>query len=172
MIKIRKGKISDFPSLNQEWAWSNENWQREAQKKTIRGIQKGDQEFYVVELDNGDLIGELHIYWKQEDTDEADGKNRAYLSALRIHPEYRGKGLGTKLVKHCLQGITKNGFSEATIGAYEKEQRTQDLYKKWGFTEFVKEKYEETEEYKEKYFLYLYSIVRINSNVFPMIRGN
>jgi hypothetical protein len=40
------------------------------------------------------LIGELYIFWDLEDKDEANGKERAYLSAFRIEEELRGLGLG------------------------------------------------------------------------------
>lgn len=93
MIQIRQGTIEDFGQLNQEWAWGADEWQRQAQINFIQGIQEGTQGFLVVEND-GQVIGELHIFWKRKDLDEADGKMRAYLSAFRIHPKYRGKGLG------------------------------------------------------------------------------
>ncbi len=40
------------------------------------------------------MIGELYIFWDLEDKDEANGKDRAYLSACRIEEELRGLGLG------------------------------------------------------------------------------
>lgn len=154
MITIRQGHIDDFKQLNQPWAWSQAAWHRQAQEDYIKGIEAGTQEFLVVEYE-GVVIGELHIYWDKKDKEEANGKDRAYLSALRIHPDYRGQGLGTKLMQAALQRIKENGYSEATIGAYEKEHKLQELYKKWGFDQFVKEAWEETSEYKMKFFLYL-----------------
>lgn len=77
---IRQGKIEDFKQLDQDWAWGKDSWQRQAQIDFIQGIKEGLQEFLVVE-DKGQVVGEIHIFWKKQDLDEADGKNRAYLSA-------------------------------------------------------------------------------------------
>lgn len=155
MHTIRQGTIKDFEKLNQDWAWGKSKWQRQGQRDYIKGIAAGTQEFWVIE-DKDEILGELHLYWeKSNDPDEANGKNRAYLSAMRIHPNFRNQGLGTKLMEAALESIQRKGFTEATIGAYEHEPLIQDLYKKWGFTEFLKETWEETPEYKKKYFLYL-----------------
>lgn len=152
MTYIRQGQIEDFKKLNQPWAWGDEQWEQEAQKSTIIGIQKGEQEFLVVEKDN-ELIGELHIHWIKNDPDEADGKTRAYLGALRLHPNNRRQGLGTKLMKYALNHIKEHGFTQATIGAYKHEPHIQQLYKKWGFTEFIKESTEQLGNHQAKYVL-------------------
>lgn len=158
MMNIRKGKIKDFGKLDQEWAWARDVWQRKVQKESIKNIQEGVQEFWVIE-DGEEMLGEIHIYWnKRGNPNEANGENRAYLSTFRIHPEYRGQGLGTKLMQAVLRRIKDKGFKEVTIGAYAHEENIQKLYKKWGFTTFVKEEWEEAPEHKEKYFLYLQSL--------------
>jgi|CXWL01.1.fsa_nt_gi ribosomal protein S18 acetylase RimI-like enzyme len=153
-MNIRKGVIKDFEQLNQDWAWDQADWQRESQKTTIQAIHDGKQEFWVIEADDH-IIGELHISWEKEDKDDANGQNRAYLFALRIHPEYRGQGLGTKLMFSVLQRVKENGYAEATIGAYKDEPHLKELYKKWGFTEFVKEVMETNSEYSKVYELFL-----------------
>ncbi len=154
-MNIRQGKIEDFEKLNHEWAWNPEKeWQQKAQKDYIKGIQAGRQEFLVIENED-QIIGEFHIYWKKNDTDEADGKKRAYLSAFRIHPEFRHQGFGKKLMTAVLERIKEKGFSEVTIGAYKHEPEIQKLYEKWGFTEFVKEAIEETTDGKPTYLLFL-----------------
>lgn len=155
MAEIRLGRIEDFEKLNQNWAWvPDSEWQQKAQKDYIAGIEAGKQEFWVVE-DRGEILGELHLYWNQKDKDEANGKNRAYLSALRIHPDHRNKGLGTQLMQRVLERIKEKGFNEVTIGAYHHEPEIQALYQKWGFTEFVKEAVEETTEGQPRFLLFL-----------------
>jgi ribosomal protein S18 acetylase RimI-like enzyme len=153
-MNIRVGVIEDFEKLNQEWAWSDAEWQREAQKKTIKSINEGTQEFWVIEDDN-QIIGELHISWVKEDEDQANGINRAYLFALRIHPKLRGQGLGTKLMNRVLQRIKENAFNEVTIGAYKDEDHLKKMYNKWGFTQFIKDVEETTSEYSKIYELFL-----------------
>lgn len=115
-IKIRKGEIQDFEKLNHEWAWSPYNeWQQIAQKDYAKGIQAGTQEFWVIE--HGDeILGEFHVYWDHKDKDQANGINRAYLSAFRVHPDYRGQGLGTRLMERVIERIKEKGFNEVYNG--------------------------------------------------------
>ncbi len=156
MTHIRQGKIEDFKKLNQDWAWSRKNeWQQVAQKDYIKGIEAGTQEFWVVE-EGEEILGEFHLYWnKSSDPEEANGKNRAYLSAFRIHPDHRGQGWGTKLMERVIERIKEKGFTEVTIGAYKHEPQIQKLYEKWGFTEFIKEAVEESTEGKPTYLLFM-----------------
>lgn len=152
MIKIRKGQLKDLKELlNKNWAW---NGSSEVQNKYITALKKGDKEFLIVEND-GKVIGELWLFWDdEEDQEQANGKNRAYLSTLRIHPDYRRQGIGTKLINEAFELIKKKGYKEATIGAYKHETEIQNLYNKWGFTEKVKEKID-TDGNGEEYILFL-----------------
>ncbi len=154
---IRIGAIEDFKQLNQEWAWSGEAWQRAAQKKAIQSINKEDQEFWVIETDT-EIIGELHIAWSHKDPDHANMYSRAYLFALRIHPNHRAQGLGTKLMARVLERVKAKGFNEVTIGAYKEEAHLKIMYEKWGFTEFIKDVTESNLEYTKVFELFLQSL--------------
>lgn len=147
MIFIRQGKIEDFKKLG--WGWEGIE---HLQEDVIKRIQKGDQEFWVIEKDDEKLIGELHILWKHPDPEHADGKKRAYLSGLRIQEQYRHRGYGTRLTERAIERIKEKGFKEVTIGAYP---LLEELYRKWGFTEFIKEAVEERIEGKPTYKLLL-----------------
>lgn len=158
MINIELGKLEDLQELNQDWAWGKEEWDRMAQQNAIKDINEGIQTFVVVK-DGSKVVGELHIIWDQkEDQDEANGKDRAYLSTLRLDPNYRGKGIGTKLMNYALQHIRERGFTEATIGAYTHEPHIQELYNKWGFTEKIKESVEVLGDNKAEYILLLQNL--------------
>lgn len=65
------------------------------------------------------------------------------------------RGSEPKLMQAVIERIKEKGFTEVTIGAYHHEPEIQELYKKWGFTEFVKEAIEETTEGKSKFLLFL-----------------
>lgn len=60
--------------------------------------------------------GLMHLFWDSEDKDEANGKDRAYISAFRIDEGYRGQGLGKKLMLRALDRIKERGYTEVTIG--------------------------------------------------------
>jgi len=153
MIKIRKGQVSDLKELlNQEWAWGGS---KEIQDKYIKALEDESREFLAVE-DDGKTIGELWLFWNaKEDQEQANGKDRAYLSTLRLHPDYRRQGIGTKLINKAFELIKEKGFKEVTIGAYIHEPEIENLYKKWGFTEKIKEGIDTSDGSEQPYILYL-----------------
>ncbi len=153
MIKIRKGRISDLEELlNEDWAWGGA---KNLQNKYIRAIEKDSREFLVVE-DDGKVIGELWIFWNDdEDSEQANGTSRAYLSTLRLEPNYRRQGWGTKLINKAFEIAKKKGFKEATVGAYKHEPGIQKLYNKWGFTEEIKEAIDKSDGSEQEYILLL-----------------
>ncbi len=152
-LKIRTGNKKDLEQiLNKRWAW---NGQKKIQINYIKGIKEGRQEFLVIER-GGRILGEIHIHWKNKDQNQANCKNRAYISTWRIDPDYRRQGLGRKLFQAAIDKIKGKGFTEATIGAYKHEPNIQKLYRRYGFTKKIKEKIDKTAaKNQSKYFLYL-----------------
>jgi ribosomal protein S18 acetylase RimI-like enzyme len=130
---VRIGSIEELKLL-----WENNN--SPTQRYFINGIEKGDIEFWIVEdEENRRLVGELYIFWDSEDKDEANGKDRAYLCAFRINEDYRGRGLGSKLMKGVLERVVEKGFHEITIGVDNNDaDRLSQMYKSWGFSQIIK----------------------------------
>lgn len=152
MILIRKGHIKDLKELlHEDWAWGGNH---ELQNKYITALQEESREFLAVE-DKDKIVGELWIFWDNEDKTEANGKERAYVSTLRLHPDYQRQGIGTKMIKKAFELIKESGYKEVTIGAYTHEPEIQELYKKWGFTKRIKESSEMSSGKDLKYILFL-----------------
>lgn len=109
----------------------------------VDGINSGNIEFWAVEnLEDSRLVGELYIFWNSEDTDEANGVNRAYLCALRVEKKFRGRGLASKLMKAVLARVKENGFSEVTIGVDNDDyEKLKSMYNTWGFNELIKQQH-------------------------------
>lgn len=107
-----------------------------------QNISSGNAEFWTLN-DNGQIIGELYIFWQLDDRDFADGKSRAYLCAFRIKSEYRGKGYGSALLKEVLEYIRNKGIQTATIGVDATEEHNIKMYHKFGFTNKIKDCFED-----------------------------
>lgn len=100
-------------------------------------LSSGNATFWTIESE-GELIAELYAFRDiREDRDFADGSRKAYLCAFRVRREYRGQGLGTKLMQTALEELRLEGFRQATIGAGE--ERNLRLYRRMGFTKEIKE---------------------------------
>ena len=89
--------------------------------------------------DDGRLAGELFVFKSVDDTDFADGKDRAYLCAFNISKDLRGKGYGTKLISHVINHLKNEGIKTVTIGVDETEEANIRLYHRLGFLEKIKD---------------------------------
>ena len=104
-------------------------------------MEAGREECWLIrDEDAGKWVGELHIVWDKPGKPwAANGTDTASLEAFRIEEEYQGKRLGTMLMGRCVNRIREKGCSCATIGADDSDARLGEMYKKWGFTDRVRE---------------------------------
>jgi ribosomal protein S18 acetylase RimI-like enzyme len=102
-------------------------------------IESGKADIFALEQD-GRMIAEITVYYYDTDgdLDFAERGKRAYLSALRVLPEYQGRGLAQSLTTKVLTELRKLGYSEATIGVEDDNNIAKHIYSKLGFTTFVK----------------------------------
>lgn len=101
-------------------------------------IERGNTEFWVLDYD-GELVGELYVFYDLEDKDFADGKRTAYLCSFRVRRDFRGQGLGTKLICHVMEHIREMGYQRISIGVDAADTANIRLYKQLGFTAKIKE---------------------------------
>ena len=101
-------------------------------------ITSGNAAFWTLDR-GGALIGELYTFYDLEDKDFADGKTTAYLCAFRVKKEYRGQGHGSRMLSAALDELKAQGFRRATIGVGSDEPQNIRLYRRFGFTEKVKD---------------------------------
>ena len=102
-----------------------------------QNISSGNAVFWTVEHD-GELIGELYVFFNiDEDNDFADGSTTAYLCAFRVKKEYRGQGLGSRMMEKALSDLKAKGFQSAATGV--SEERNEKLYRRMGFYTKIKD---------------------------------
>ncbi len=130
---LRPGRVEDFPGL--EWSWETcaRRNQEVTQSAFCRAIRRGTQEFWVVEGCGEMIVGQIHVVLNSEDRKFADGSCRAYLCALEIHPDYRGRGLGRALMEQAVYNLKKRGYSQAVIGVDACGRELKSTYQRWGF---------------------------------------
>lgn len=117
-------------------------------------IEQGILDIFVL-FDEDKLLGELHVQYTGEDETMTVYGRRAYLFAFRIHKDFQGLGLGKYLLETVLSRLTKEGYSEFTIGVEDDNERAIHIYNSFGFHEFIARKYEEYQGDGYEYNLYL-----------------
>ena len=135
---IRKASGEEMLKL---WDYPDVNASSPTARFFYRNIASGNADFWTLEHD-GELIGELYAFRNiEEDHDFADGNTVAYLCAFRIRKEYRGQGLGSKLMQTVLADLKSAGFQHVTIGVGPDEEQNVRLYHRLGFTSKIKDCY-------------------------------
>ena len=100
-------------------------------------IESGQAISFGVILD-GDPVGEGTLELNTgKDPRLCDGKNNAYLAALRIRKEFEGQGHISRLVKTMENHARNLGFSAITIGVEEAEARNRAIYAHWGYVNLL-----------------------------------
>ena len=101
------------------------------------GFLEGDN--CLVAEEDGRIVGAV---WTRIMDDYGHVDNFTPSFAISLHPEYRGRGIGTELMKQMLKLLKEQGYEKASL-AVQKANYAVRMYKKVGF-EII---YENEEEY-------------------------
>lgn len=127
-IEIRKMRNSDLPRVMLiELATFTMPWG----ESTFRGLlRRKDSDLLVAEF-KGDVAG-YAVFWAVMDQGE--------LGNVAVDEEYRGRGIGSKLIKAVLERAHERSVHEIFLEVRKSNVRAQDLYKGFGFTEVGRRK--------------------------------
>ena len=125
-MKIRRAAEHELLEL---WGYESIHTASNA-KFFCDNIKSGNAEFWTLDHE-GELVGELYAFYDLEDKDFADGRSTAYLCAFRVRADFRGQGLGTRLICRVIEHIKDLGYQRVSANIR--------LYKRLGFTIKVKE---------------------------------
>ncbi len=64
-----------------------------------------------------------------------DGR-RGYLHHLAVHLDYRGRGIGERLVNNCLSALSQRGISRCNIFIYSHNEKGKEFWGKTGWTTY------------------------------------
>ncbi|KKC30367.1 ribosomal protein S18-alanine N-acetyltransferase [Caldanaerobacter subterraneus] len=59
--------------------------------------------------------------------------DEGHITNIAVHPEYRGRGIGSRLMEGLIDLAKKNGITSMTLEVRESNLVAQNLYKKFGF---------------------------------------
>lgn len=68
-------------------------------------------------------------------------KDALELTRVYVHPEYIGKGVGSKLMEHIISNCKQNGIQSLWLHVYERNLSAIEFYLKWGFEKMGEQSY-------------------------------
>ena len=89
----------------------------------------GRADYCIVADDNGKVVGAV---WTRIMNDYGHVDDETPSFAISLYKEYRGKGIGTKMMQEMLSLLKKNGYSRASL-AVQKANYAVRMYEKVGF---------------------------------------
>ncbi len=167
-FNVRSLTEADLPSLTQLFNYNDE---AEMLRSNKEALDKGEVEIFGLYAGEK-LIGELHVKYISDDERETVKGKRVYLFAFRVHSDFRGKGLGRRLMKKVIDILSDRGYTEFTVGAEEDNERALHIYRAFGFDKAIARKYEEYQGDGYEYDLYLKSVNKEdNTAVEPSVKN-
>ena len=116
MEKEDLAEVSQIEKLSFITPWSFYAFSTELNKK-------GFAFYYVIEYEK--RMAGYAGYWKIA--------KEAHIVNLAIHPDFRKRGMGTKLLRYLLQDAQDRGLTGVTLEARCSNIAAQRLYEKFGF---------------------------------------
>lgn len=121
-VIVRKMKLSDIDSVvdieENSFAipWTKGAFATELKRNMLA-------KYYVVEVD-GRVVGYGGMWLIMDE---------AHITNIAVHPKYRGKGIGKKLVEGLIEEVLKLNIYRITLEVRRSNITAQALYKKFGF---------------------------------------
>lgn len=150
---IKKLTIDKLSSLASLCNYSN---LEEMINENAIAIKNNSISIYGMYVKN-ELVGELRVKFKSDDSLEAIPRRRVYLYAFRISESIQSQGFGQILLSEVINELIQNGYTEFTVGVEDDNIRARYIYNKFGFNEIIKRKSESYQECTYEYNLYLKS---------------
>lgn len=66
--------------------------------------------------------------------EDPDDSRRGHIYSLYVHPDAAGRGIGSALLQHNLQLLTKRGLNTVTLWVFEQNEVARRLYASFGFS--------------------------------------
>ncbi len=123
-------RIEDLPEL--EWGGEFIHFRRvyfEAYRRSLIG----ESLLWVIELPLCGIVGQAFVQLDCSRPELADGKQNAYIYAFRIKENYRGIGLGSKLLEIIEHDLNKRGIHFVTLNVAKDNDRARALYERHGY---------------------------------------
>ena len=104
-MNFKKMNIEEFDKLKKLFP-SHSNWDK-YKKQQLERYNNNQLDIFVIENEE-EFIGEITVnYVSQELQTEAIFNQRVYLEAFRVEKQYKGNGLGQKLLDYTINELEK-----------------------------------------------------------------
>lgn len=129
-IVIRQVIKRDLPALEWEGEFSHF---RHLFAEAYRLQELGDVLMWVVDLPDIGIIGQLFIQLYGPNQIQTSKIKYAYIYGFRIRPDYRGIGIGSRLLKTIESDLIQRDFKRISLNVARDNEAARRLYEREGY---------------------------------------
>jgi ribosomal protein S18 acetylase RimI-like enzyme len=129
-VVIRTGNEHDLPGM--EWEGEYRRYRR--LYKMAMDESRAGRRFVLVAEVAGRIIGQIIVQLNR-----ADSAGTGYLYAFRVRPEWRNRGIGTRLIREAETALVQLGFRRTLIAVARDNPRARQLYERLGYSLFAED---------------------------------
>ena len=129
-VIIRQAVKRDLPAL--EWGGEFSHF-RHIFAEAYRLQELGDVIMWVVDLPEFGLIGQLFIQLYGPNQIQSSKVKYAYIYGFRIRPDFRGQGIGSRLLNCVETDLLKRGFKRISLNVARDNEAARRLYEREGY---------------------------------------
>ncbi|MCD4673701.1 MAG: GNAT family N-acetyltransferase [Anaerolineaceae bacterium] len=129
-VSIREITNDDLPALEWDGEYSH---LRKVYAHAFQAHKSGKAILWVAALPETGIIGQIFLQLISDRFELADGIDRAHIYSFRIKPEYRGFGLGSRMLDEAESFLLSLSFRYITLNVAKKNHKAQNLYERFGY---------------------------------------
>lgn len=132
-VHIRMGRESDLISM--EWEGEYRRYRRHY-RHAIEEAKLGRRIILVAEIGE-QIVGQIFVQLRSVQYDINQKTPSGYFHAFRVRPEYRNRGIGTRLLLEAEAALKTKGRLRALITAAKDNPDARRLYERLGYSIFA-----------------------------------
>ncbi len=129
-VNIRLMTAEDLPGI--EWDGFYARY-RNIYKEVFRNSLTGKTLSWIAETEQDGIVGQVFLTKKPPHPHFNANKPYMFLSSFRVKPNFRGRGLGTLLLKICEISTSDRGIPAIYLNCSQKNLRSRAFYERNGF---------------------------------------
>ncbi|MDO8570059.1 MAG: GNAT family N-acetyltransferase [Candidatus Daviesbacteria bacterium] len=130
-MEIREAQEKDIPQIMQIKNWGTEkDWNKEVLERINKTKER--KTAYLVAEENGKILGQIFLKFYGIKT----APNYPSMEDAYVKEEFRGQGIGTKLIEESEKISRKNGFNKIGLAVNPTlNPKAKSLYERLGYKE-------------------------------------
>jgi len=129
-VVIRYTRESDLPALEWDGEYSH---MRRIYAETYQRTQQGQALMWLAEHPAAGVIGQVFAQVRTQQKKMPRREKQAYIHSVRVKPDYRNAGIGTRLMHTAEGDLARRGFSQVSLNVAFANPNARRLYERLGY---------------------------------------